>query len=454
MTFIATPRTEGLRKPLKQTRPIRLCGSQTDVSVPVLVLADVSLVLHHGTLGIIRSLGRMGVPVYGLVKDRFTPAAVSRYLTGAFVWQTRALKAQEFTDGMDAIYQSLSRRAVVIPTDDFTAILLAEQSPCLVQQFVLPQQIRMLPRLLANKKELYLLCKRLGVPYPHTCFPRSTKDLDDFAKRAGFPIVVKAAEPWLVPRGVRTTAIAHTPEQLHLMYRSAISRHAATLILQEYIAPEYGEDWFYHGYTNACSGCYVGFTGRKFRSYPPLAGPTTLASTVGNEVLRHEAESLLKSLNYSGIMDLDYRFDKRDGLYKLVDFNPRIGAQFRVFEDDTGIDVARALYLDVTGQHPCASGRIAGRIFVAEFHDIAARFCYRREDARSKRPDRMPNLKGKKELAWFAIDDPFPFVMACIRLLLRVIERLVQTERVRSFCSSAPRPITTIRHRLPRNAHH
>jgi D-aspartate ligase len=416
-------------------------------------LADVSLVLHHGTLGIIRSLGRMGVPVYGLVKDRFTPAAVSRYLTGAFVWHTRALKAQEFTDGMDAIYELLSRRAVVIPTDDLTAILLAEQSPYLEQHFVLPQQIRMLPRLLANKKELYLLCKRLGVPCPHTCFPSSTTDLDDFTKRADFPIVVKAAEPWLVPRAVRTTAIARTREQLHQMYRSATSHVTPTLILQEYIAPEYGEDWFYHGYSSASSGCCVGFTGRKFRSYPPFAGPTTLATAVGNEFLRQQAESLLKSLNYSGIMDLDYRFDKRDGLYKLVDFNPRIGAQFRIFEDDNGIDVARALYLDVTGQHPCPSGRVTGRIFVAEFHDIAARFCYRRENARSKRPDRMPNLNGRKELAWFAVDDPFPFLMACIRLLLRVIERLVQTEGVRSFYSSAPRPITTIRHWLPRNTH-
>jgi predicted ATP-grasp superfamily ATP-dependent carboligase len=426
---------------------------QTDVSIPVLILADVSLVLHHGTLGIIRSLGRLGVPVYGLIKDRFTPAAVSRYLTGAFVWQTRGLKAQEFTDGMDAIYGLLSQRAVVIPTDDFTAILVAEQSRCLEQHFVLPQQIRMLPRLLANKKELYLLCKRMGVPCPKTCFPNSTADLDDFATRADFPIMVKAAEPWLVPRGVRTTAIARTPEQLYLMYRSAIAQHTATLILQEYIAPEHGEDWFYHGYMNASSGCYVGFTGRKFRSYPPLAGPTTLATAVRNEVLRQEAESLLKSLKYSGIMDLDYRFDKRDGLYKLVDFNPRIGAQFRLFEDDTGIDVARALYFDVTGQPPSPSGRIAGRTFVAEFHDIAARFCYRRESARNKRKDWTPPFSGRRELAWFAGDDLFPFLMACIRLLLRVIERLVQTGEGRSFCSSAPRQITIIRHCLHRNAH-
>jgi hypothetical protein len=60
-----------------------------DPIVPVLVLKVGRYVLHHGGVGIIRSLGRMGVPTYSVVEDRFTPAAVSGFLTGAFVWETR-----------------------------------------------------------------------------------------------------------------------------------------------------------------------------------------------------------------------------------------------------------------------------------------------------------------------------------------------------------------------------
>jgi hypothetical protein len=32
---------------------------------------------------------------------------------------------------------------------------------------------------------------------------------------------------------------------------------------------------------------------------------------------------MLKAVGYAGIMDLDYRFDKRDGRYKLLDFKIR-----------------------------------------------------------------------------------------------------------------------------------
>ena len=94
----------------------------------------------------------------------------------------------------------------------------------------------------------------------------------------------------------------------------------------------------------------MAFTGKKLRSHPAFAGVTTLGVSVLNELLRRQTEMLLKAIAYSGIMDIDYRLDKRDGRYKLLDFNPRIGANFRMFEDRAGMDVVRALHLDLTGR--------------------------------------------------------------------------------------------------------
>jgi D-aspartate ligase len=68
---------------------------------------------------------------------------------------------------------------------------------------------------------------------------------------------------------------------------------------------------------------------------------TTLGRSVANDVLLHQAENLLKAISYAGILDLDYRFDRRDREYKLLDFNPRIGAQFRVSVDDNGASMLR-----------------------------------------------------------------------------------------------------------------
>jgi D-aspartate ligase len=427
-----------------QTPPL-----QSDATVPVLVLRFTRLPLHHGAVGIIRSLGRMGAPVYGIVEDQFTPAAVSRYLRGSFIWETHGLDAQQLLEGMAIIGERLNRPTIVIPIDDVGAIFIAEQAATLQQWFLFPEQLAMLPRTLANKRELYLLCKRIGVACPETVFPRSIDDVDEFIHKAAFPVVVKVAEPWLLPEGGRTTSIARTPEQAYAMCGSARSQSGPNVIFQEYIAPAYGEDWFYHGYHKMQSDCCAGFTGRKLRSYPPFAGPTTLGKAVINEPLQQQAEALLQAISYGGIVDLDYRLDKRDGLYKLLDFNPRIGAQFRLFEDHAGVDVARALYFDLTGRRMPRSRPIEGRTFIVEFHDVAASLGYFRRGGLTFHEWRL-SLKGTRELAWFSRDDSLPFLVMCIRLLLRVAERILRMKPARHMAHRMPTYERGLRHWVTR----
>ncbi|HLW60004.1 MAG TPA: class I SAM-dependent methyltransferase [bacterium] len=395
-----------------------------EATVPALVLKVGRYVLHdHGGLGVIRTLGRLGVPVYGIVEDRFTPAAVSGYLTGAFVWDTRDLDRHRLLDGMAVIAERLDRPTVLIPTDDAAAIFMAEEAATLRRWYLFPEQPAHLPRTLASKKELYLLCKRIGVACPETVIPNSLSDVHRFVESAMFPVMVKAAERH--PRSERTTWIARTPEQAVAVYRDAEGRGGSSLIFQEYIPPACGEDWFYHGYRNTQSDCCVGFTGRKLRSYPPFAGPTTLGQAVGNEPLRQQVEALLQAVSYSGVMDLDYRLDKRDGRYKLLDFNPRIGAQFRLFESPAGLDVARALYLDLTGRRVPRPGPIEGRTFIVEPYDLLASLGYFRRGVLGLR-EWWRSLEGWRELAWFNRDDVLPFLVMGLRLFLRGVERALR----------------------------
>jgi predicted ATP-grasp superfamily ATP-dependent carboligase len=290
---------------------------------------------------------------------------------------------------------------------------------------------------LANKRELYLLCKRMRVACPESVFPSSIDDVREYVEHASFPVVMKAAESWLLKEGERTTSIAWTPEQACSIYRSTERDNRVRLIFQEYIPPAYGEDWFYHGYRNVRSDCCIGFTGRKLRSYPPFAGPTTLGKAVANDRLRQQVETFLEAISYSGIMDLDYRFDKRDGQYKLVDFNPRIGAQFRLFEDGAGVDVARALYLDLTERRVPRSRPIVGRTFIAEFNDVAASIGYFRHGGLTVHEWRQ-SLVGAREFAWFSRDDPLPFLMMGVRLLIRVIKRVLRMTPTLNIASRIP----------------
>lgn len=57
-------------------------------SVPLLFVKIGHYPPHHGGLGVIRSLGRLGVAVHAVTERRLTPAAVSRHLSGTAVWPT------------------------------------------------------------------------------------------------------------------------------------------------------------------------------------------------------------------------------------------------------------------------------------------------------------------------------------------------------------------------------
>jgi D-aspartate ligase len=61
-------------------------------------------------------------------------------------------------------------------------------------------------------------------------------------------------------------------------------------------------------------------------------------------------ERVAKEVRYQGIIDVGFRFDERDGRFKLLDVDPWIGSSFRLFVADNGLDALRALYLDLTSQ--------------------------------------------------------------------------------------------------------
>jgi len=395
-------------------------------AVPALILKIGGYPIHHGGLGIIRSLGTLGIPVYTVIEHRLAPAALSRYLAGTFVWDTRGVQRAELLKGLVNIGRRLNRPTILIPTDDFAAVLVAEEAAVLRQWFVFPELQENIPRTLANKQLLHALCRDMKIPQPGAIFPNSIDDVRELLRKLTWPVAVKAISPW--PRPSVSVRIVHSAEALLAIYRQTEIDHTSNFFIQEYI-PD-GVDWFFHGYCNAQSDCIAAFTGRKLRSYPPYAGSTVLGQSVSNDALSSQTEKLLKTINYAGIMDIDYRFDRRDSLYKILDFNPRIGAQFRLFEDREGTDVVRAMYRDLTNQLVRRSPQVDGRIFIDESHDFLSSL-HGFWNRKLTFADWWRSFKGVREFAWFKWKDPAPFLMICILMVIRGVIKAAGRVRIR-----------------------
>jgi len=403
---------------------------EADRRVPALIVKIGKYPLHHGGVGAIRTLGRLGIPVHAVTEDRATPAAASRYCKGRFVLPTTGKEEpEELVEALVGIGRRIGRRTVAIPTDEEAAVLIAEHAATLSEYFLFPQVPAELPRKLANKGGLYELCLEHGVPAPDSAFPTTADELAAFARHATFPVVAKNLEAWVrrsAPVVPGTTVLGSAEELLALAQGWG---KTPSVMLQEYVPREDAEDWIVHLYRDADSGCLVEFTGVKVRSWPPHAGMTACAYVVANPVLARLASRFCEKIGFQGIADLDWRFDRRDGRYKLVDFNPRMGAQFRLFESTAGIDVVRALHLGLTGRPVPLGDQANGHRMIVENIDPCAYLAYRHSGYSV--PSR-PRRATSTELAWLAWDDPLPFVVMSLRSPGPILSYLTRARRSRA----------------------
>ena len=389
-----------------------------DTGTAALVLKVGGYPLHHGGVAVIRTLGRVGVDVFGVHEGRRVPAARSAYLTGGFIWRTAGHDEhrQQLLAGMAALADRIGRPTVVIPTDDHGAMFLNEHAGALPECFLQPRLPVGRARELVNKQRCLEVARRVGFPVPRTTVLRVPVRAGEAAE-VDLPVVVKRAERALLPDGTRSysTVIARTAGELRRLVEDPAEEHE--VLLQEVIPGDPGDDWLYHGYFDAASSSVLSFTGRKLRSYPAYAGETAYARAERNPALCDQVEQLLKAIGFVGVASMDLRYDRRDGTYKLLDLNPRVGACFRLFENAHGIDVVRALHLDLSGREVPRGPQRDGRTYVVESYDARARRAYAPPAGLTLR-SWLRSLRAADEHAWLASDDLVPSCVFGLRQYL------------------------------------
>jgi D-aspartate ligase len=392
-------------------RPIHIGSIDTSTPALVLTASPSARRSPHGGIGIIRSLGRLGIPVFTVDSDPRGPASYSRYLSGRFVVDLAGVSPRVALERLLEVGARIGSRPVLIPTWDEASLLVSDLADDLGEVFRFPRQPHDLARSLASKREMFHLARAHGVPTPDAIFPRTFDDLIEFADRATYPVMLKGISGnRLSERTGRKMVIVKRRDELVRLYREMEDPDEPNLMVQEYIPG--GEDvvWMFNGYFDERSDCLVGITGRKLRQTPVYTGATSLGICLRNDEVDETTRRWMKELGYRGILDIGYRFDARDGQYKVLDVNPRIGGTFRLFVGGNGMDVARALYLDLTGQPVPLAEPVEGRKWMDE-RDVISSLQYRR-DGRLGLRAWAGSLRGVRETVYFARDDPAPMLRA------------------------------------------
>jgi D-aspartate ligase len=389
--------------------------------VPVLVLK----LYYHGGIGVVRTLGRMGVAVHALHDDPSVPAARSRYLREVLEW---SLDTAPNADSLEYVLDAGRRIGgppVLVAADDTAQGFVADNQEALHEVFTFPRQPPGLTQRLYSKRGLYDLCLEHGVPAPSTAFPQSRDEAREAIERAVFPLVLKPIDKVRFQRrnGIPMFLARDAPEALDA-YDRFEEPETPNVMLQEYIPGTSASVWVFTGYFDGDCELVFGAGGTKLRQYPIHIGTTCFGDVRSNPEMEAVTARFVKALGYRGVFDCGYRYDARDGRYKLLDAHPRVGSNFRQCVGRGGLDVVQAMYLDLTRQPVPRDVPAEGRVWWVEDYDVAGAIDLWREGELSLRRW-AGTLRRVNEPAWFDRDDLAPFRAMCVRRVGAIRRRLL-----------------------------
>jgi D-aspartate ligase len=307
-------------------------------------------------LGIVRSLGRHGVPVL-VVDDEWSIAGTSRFATRAV--HVPNLRDEEAT--LAAIRALRSRYGlsgwVLYPTRDETVGVLARNREELARHFRVATTPWKSIRHAWDKRETYRLARELGIPIPGTWFPRTEADLDQVEFRG--PVIVKPAvkEHFFYVTKVKAWR-ADTADALRRHFRRAAEIVQDGEVIVQELIPGGGREQYSYCAFFARGEPVASMTVRRWRQHPSDFGrASTFVETVPDAPVEPSSVRFLRAIEYYGLVELEYKRDPRDGVCKLLDVNARTWG-YHTLGRAAGIDFPLLLFQDQLGAQV---GRIRAR---------------------------------------------------------------------------------------------
>ena len=304
-------------------------------------------------LGIVRSLGRRGIPVL-VLDDEHSIARFSRYTTGA----VHVANLRDEAATISALIELGRRRGlsgwVLFPTRDETVAALSRHRSQLAPWFRVATPAWDSVQWIWDKRNTYLRAQELGIPIPGTWRARSEDELD--AVTADPPYVVKPAikEHFFYATKAKAWRADSRQELRHAFRRASAQVGAAEVMIQELI-PGGGTQQYAYCAMFKDGRALASMTVCRRRQHPPEFGrASTYVETVEAPRLAEISTRFLQAIGYYGLVEMEFKLDPRDGQFKLLDVNGRtwgyhsLGAAagvdfpYLLFADQLGLPVAEA----------------------------------------------------------------------------------------------------------------
>ncbi len=385
----------------------------------------------HGSLAVARSLGRHSIPIF-FITDDHQIAKFSRYTTKSATWAgpDRAAAADELL--------ALARRHhlegwVLIPGGDADVRMIAQNHGKLASVFRVTTQDWQTIQWALDKHLTYQRAASLGLDHPRTEYPRNRLEVARLECR--FPIILKPttrcvanaftlAKAWQVDD--RATLLSRYDQAVALVGEQGV-------MLQEMIPGDGSTQYSYAAVWDRGQPM-ASMVARRMRQYPITIGYTsTMVQSIECKEVEEAGIRFLRSLDYSGIAEVEFKYDARDARYKILDVNARHWT-WNALGGVSGVDFPYILWRIAMGETVAPVRGRAGTTWVHFARDLVAA-CQEMAAGRISPSQYVGSLHRPLVFAAFAADDPLPGLIDLPLLVWRLLSRRLPM-RMRELKSS------------------
>jgi predicted ATP-grasp superfamily ATP-dependent carboligase len=357
-------------------------------------------------LGIVRSLGRKGIPVC-VVDDEHSISRYSRYCN-RFVKFANLRDERVVVDSLLALGKRLHLDGwILYPTRDELVAALSRHREELGEVFRVPTPDWETVKWAWDKRNTYRLARDLDIPIPITHYFESIDELDQLQDVAP-PFALKPAIKEHFFYATKAKAwLANSHSELRTLFQKATQlAPTAEIMVQELIPGGGSQQFSYCAFFR--DGEAVGkMVAQRRRQHPLQFGrASTYVETVDEPILEELSERFLRAIDYYGLVEVEYKLDPRDAKYKLLDVNARTWG-YHSLGAAAGVDFSYMLYADQMGVPVPECKGLPGMGWVRSTTDVAASMVAILKGDTSVR-DYLRSLRNCNTDAVFSASDPAP----------------------------------------------
>jgi predicted ATP-grasp superfamily ATP-dependent carboligase len=196
------------------------------------------------------------------------------------------------------------------------------------------------------------------------------------------------------------------------------------LMVQE-LVPGGGEDQLSYAAFCADGRPLASIVARRARQYPPDFGrASTFVETIDDPSVARCSAPLLRAMRFTGLIEVEFKRHPGTGRLKLLDVNPRVWG-WHTLGAAAGVDFSYLLWLAACRQPVSLQEARPGVRWVRTSTDlptVVGQILRRRMGLR----EYFSTLRGPRERAIFALDDPLPGLAEGPLIVSMLMRRLLR----------------------------